>query len=101
MSKALKLAIEQNDVERTRQAVQKIKDINRFFPRRFRTTRRLDSDALFPQSAFALNLRGSPFSIPKVLSDCLRTEIDCPRVRWTDELFSNTETFSTLTSSGR
>jgi hypothetical protein len=30
------------------------------FPRRFRTARRLDSDTLFPQSAFALNLRGSP-----------------------------------------
>ena len=27
-------------------------------PRRFRTAPRLDSDQLFPQSAFALNLRG-------------------------------------------
>jgi ankyrin repeat protein len=32
MSKALKLAIEQNDAELTRQAVQKIKDINRKLP---------------------------------------------------------------------
>jgi hypothetical protein len=32
--------------------------VGTFSPRRFRTARRLDSGPLFPQSAFALNLRG-------------------------------------------
>ena len=50
---------------RTRSASGRTEELDRFSvsvgafsPRRFRTARRLDSDQLFPQSAFALNLRG-------------------------------------------